>query len=89
MVFVVLSPDSPFPLRISGSPATFIDRILKVPDAAEARGPSWVAGAAKQNSLLWLNISMNVREANISARESLMLGQFSKSRQSYPPEGVT
>ena len=35
-VFVVLSPSSPFPLRIAGKPATFIDRMLNVPDAAEA-----------------------------------------------------
>jgi hypothetical protein len=43
MVFVVLSPDSPLPLRISGRPATFMERTLKDPDvcaitdAAQAR----------------------------------------------------
>lgn len=35
-MFDVLSPDSPLELRISGSPATFMDRTLNVPDAADA-----------------------------------------------------
>lgn len=35
-MFDVLSPDSPLEFKISGRPATFIDKTLNVPDAADA-----------------------------------------------------
>lgn len=54
MVLVVLSPDSPFPFRISGSPATFIERILKVPEAADALVFNPKVGIARQSSPPWV-----------------------------------